>query len=92
MRYVLELTRATRSDYRVSIGVSPRGSQRLFEAARARAMLDGREFVTPDMIKRIAKPVLAHRLVLTAESQVDDVDKRAIIDDILDETPVPTIE
>jgi MoxR-like ATPase len=92
MRYILEISRATRSEYRVSIGVSPRGSQRLFEAARARAILDGREFVTPDMIKRIATPVLAHRLVLTAEAQVDNVDKAEIIDDILTETPVPTIE
>jgi MoxR-like ATPase len=92
MRYILEISRGTRSEYRVSIGVSPRGSQRLFEAARARALLDDREYVTPDMIKRIAKPVLAHRLVLTAEAQVDNVSKEAIIDDILADTPVPTIE
>ncbi|MXR51115.1 AAA domain-containing protein [Halovenus sp. WSH3] len=92
MRYILDITRATRSDHRVSIGVSPRGSQRLFEAARARAMLEGREFVTPDMIKRIAEPVLAHRLVLTAEAQVDSVDKRSIIAELLDEVPVPTVE
>ena len=92
MRYILDITRATRSDYRVSIGVSPRGTQRLFEAARARAILDGKAFVTPDMVKRIAESVLAHRLVLTAEAEVDNTDKRAIIGEILDKIAVPTIK
>ena len=92
MRYALGLTRATRTDHRVSIGVSPRGSQRLFEAARARAVLSGADFVTPDTIKRIAEPVLAHRLVLTADAQVNDVDKRDIVADVLEDTPVPTVE
>jgi MoxR-like ATPase len=91
MRYALEITRATRQDYRVAIGVSPRGSQRLFEAARSRAVLDGEDFVTPDIIKRIARPVLAHRLVLTADAQVNDVNKYEVIDDVLDDTPVPTV-
>ena len=92
MEYALDITRATRLDHRVSIGVSPRGSQRLFEAARARAVIDGESFVTPDTIKQVAEPVLAHRLVLTADAQVNDVDKAAIIEEILDETPVPTVD
>jgi len=92
MEYALDITRATRLDHRVSIGVSPRGSQRLFEAARARAVIDGESFVTPDTIKQVAEPVLAHRLVLTADAQVNDVDKATIIAEILDETPVPTVE
>jgi MoxR-like ATPase len=92
MRYALELTRATRLDPRVDIGVSPRGSQRLFEAIRARSVIDGRAYATPDTVKAVAVPVLAHRLVLTAEAQVNDVEKRTVIEDILDETPVPTID
>ena len=92
MRYALELTRATRSDYRVQIGVSPRGSQRLFEAIRARAIVDGREYATPDTVKKIAEPVLAHRLVLTPDAQVKGVEKAAIVREILAETPVPTVE
>jgi len=91
MRYALEITRATRSDRRVAIGVSPRGSQRLFEAARARAVLVGDDFVTPDTIKRVARPVLAHRLVLTADAQVNEVDKRDVIGEVLEEVPVPTV-
>jgi MoxR-like ATPase len=91
MRYALKITRATRNDHRVAIGVSPRGSQRLFEAARARAVLVGDDFVTPDTIKRVAQPVLAHRLVLTADAQVNEVDKRDVIKEMLDEVPVPTV-
>jgi MoxR-like ATPase len=91
MRYALGITRATRNDRRVAIGVSPRGSQRLFEAARARAVLVGDDFVTPDTIKRVARPVLAHRLVLTADAQVNEVDKRDVIEEMLDEVPVPTV-
>ena len=91
MRYALEITRATRNDHRVAIGVSPRGSQRLFEAARARAVLAGDDFVTPDIIKQVARPVLAHRLVLTADAQVNEVDERDVIEEVLEEVPVPTV-
>jgi MoxR-like ATPase len=90
--YISELSRATREDPRVTVGVSPRGTQRLFEAARARAVLDGREYVTPDHVKRVARPVLAHRLVLTADARVDGVDKAGVIADTLDRVSVPTVE
>ncbi len=90
--YMAELTTLTHEDHRTTIGVSPRGLQRLFEAARARAVLNGREYVIPSDIQRIAGPVLAHRLVLTPEAQVNDVQKTQVIEDILDEVPVPSIK
>jgi MoxR-like ATPase len=90
--YVVDLGRATREDERVEVGVSPRGIQRLFEAARAYAVIDGRDYVVPDDVKRIAPAVFTHRLVLTAESSVRSVSKRAVLDDALDSVPVPTIE
>jgi MoxR-like ATPase len=89
--YVAHLARATREDRRVEVGVSPRGTQRLFEAARARAVVAGREYVTPDDVKRVAQPVLAHRLVLTPDAKVEDVAKRDVVVDVLDEVPVPTL-
>jgi MoxR-like ATPase len=92
LRYMAELTRATRTDRRVRIGVSPRGTQRLFEAARANAVIDGRAFVTPDDIKRVAQPVLAHRLVLTPDARVEDVDKSAVVGDVLGSVSVPTVD
>jgi MoxR-like ATPase len=92
LTYMAELTHATRQDRRVAVGVSPRGTQRLFETARAQAVLEAREFVTPDHIKTVAQSVLAHRLVLTPDAQVNDVQKRDVVDDVLGQVDVPTVE
>jgi len=92
MKYVLELTRATRTDSRVTVGVSPRGTQRLFEASRARAVVEGMAYVTPDVIKAVTPAVLAHRLVLTPDAQVNDVEKRDVVADVLSRTAVPTLD
>jgi MoxR-like ATPase len=91
LRYMAQVARATRTDRRVEVGVSPRGTQRLFEAARAHGVLAGREFVTPDDVKRVALPVLAHRLVLTPDAKVEDVVKRDVVEAVLDEVAVPTV-
>jgi len=89
--YVAAIARATREDRRVEVGVSPRGTQRLLEATRARAAMVGREFVTPDDVKRVAQPVLAHRIVLTPDARVDEVQKSTVVDAVLEEVPVPTV-
>jgi MoxR-like ATPase len=89
--YVLEICRGTRNHPRVSVGVSPRGTQRLLETARARAVIDGREYVSPDAVRSVAEPVLAHRLVLTPDARVNDVEKTAVVGDVVDDTPVPTV-
>jgi len=65
--YVLEIVDATRRSGRLALGASPRGTQALVQAARARALLDGRRYVVPDDVKQLAVPVLAHR-VLVADS------------------------
>lgn len=92
LTYMTGITRATREDYRVEVGVSPRGTQRLFEVSRARAVLENRDFVTPDDVKAVAQPALAHRLVLTPDATVENVEKREIIADVLEEIPVPTVQ
>jgi MoxR-like ATPase len=92
LEYTAAIARATRDRSAVDVGVSPRGTQRLFEAARARATIEGRDFVTPEDIKRIAQPVLAHRLVLTAEATVDRVDKDDVVSSVLEQVPVPTVD
>ncbi|EMA56826.1 AAA family ATPase [Halococcus thailandensis] len=91
LEYMVALSRATREHSACNVGVSPRGTQRLFEAARVRAILSGREYVTPEDVKRIAQPVLAHRLVLTPDAVVESVDKHGVIKDVLDDVSVPTI-
>ncbi len=92
LSYIVDLARATREDRRVAVGVSPRGTQRLFEAARAAAVISGREYVTPDDIVDIAEPVLAHRLILTPDAAVRDIDKRTVVREAIESVPVPTLE
>lgn len=90
-RYIVSLVRETRADDRVETGVSPRGTQRLFEITRARAAIDGRSYATPDDVKNVAPAALAHRIVLTPEAKIEGVEARRVIEDILDSVPVPTI-
>ena len=88
-RYCVELTRATRDAVNVSVGASPRGSQTLVLLGRALAALDGRAYVRPDDIKRIAGPVLAHRLTLTPQAWAQGVDPASVVASVVASTPVP---
>jgi MoxR-like ATPase len=90
--YLVRIVEASRSHPRISLGVSPRGGMTLLAAARARAMVEGRDFVVPDDVKALAVPVLAHRLVLDQRAGGFGrrrEDAEAVIDEILDATPVP---
>ncbi|MFB6100979.1 MAG: AAA family ATPase [Haloplanus sp.] len=87
--YLVDVARATREDDRVEVGVSPRGIQRFYEAARARAVVAGRSYVAPDDVKAVAPAVLTHRLVLTSEAAIRDVDPAAVVADVLDGIEVP---
>ena len=89
--YVVALGRETRGDDRVEVGVSPRGIQRLFEVSRARAVLDGRDYVAPDDVKAAVHPTFDHRVVLTAEATVRGVEPHAVVEDVLDAVSVPAM-
>lgn len=88
-RYCVELARATRDATNVAVGASPRGSQSLVLLGRALAALDGRDYVRPDDIKRIAEAVLAHRLTLTPQAWAQGVDPRSVVAAVVATTPVP---
>lgn len=92
IKYIARMGLETHDNPDVEVGVSPRGVQRLLEASRAQAVIEGREFVTPEDIRRVAEPVLAHRLVLTAEATIGGVEKSEIIDQVLSDLSVPTIQ
>jgi len=87
--YCVELTRATRQAANVAVGASPRGSQALVLLARAIAALDGRDYVRPDDVKRIAVPVLAHRLTLTPQAWAQGVDPASVVSAAVAATAVP---
>jgi MoxR-like ATPase len=88
-RYCVDLARATRDATNVAVGASPRGSQSLVLLGRALAALDGRDYVRPDDIKRIAEAVLAHRLTLTPQAWAQGVDPRSVVATVVLTTPVP---
>ncbi|MFP8951685.1 AAA family ATPase [Natrialbaceae archaeon A-arb3/5] len=90
--YIVDVCRATREDERVSVGVSPRGIQRLFEAARASATIAGREYVAPEDVHAVVHAVLDHRIVLTTEADVRGVDPRTVVDGALNGVPVPSMD
>lgn len=91
LRYVVELVTRTREDQRVVVGSSPRGSLGLFKVARARAVMMGRDYVTPDDVKTMAPHVLNHRVILKPEPRIRGVLPQDITNKILAEVPVPAI-
>ena len=91
-RYVVDLVAATRESPSVSVGSSPRGSLALVKLSRCRAALDGRDFVTPDDVKSVAVPALAHRLVLRPELWVQRRSGEDVVREILDQVRTPATE
>ena len=89
LAYMLDIVERTRRHPDVALGVSPRGSQALLKAVQVRAILQGRDFVTPDDVKAMAKPVLAHRMLLNHSMRLKEGGAEAIIDQLLREAPVP---
>ena len=87
--YLLAVVRATREHPAVELGASPRASLALYRAAQALAAVRGRAFVIPDDVKRLAAPVLTHRLILASGSRLRGRDRESIVAGILDSTPVP---
>lgn len=89
-RYLVEIVQQTRSESRLKLGCSPRGSLMLFRAAQAAAFAAGRDYVLPDDIQQLARYVLAHRLILTSKAKYGSETKAEIVAEILDRVQVPT--
>jgi MoxR-like ATPase len=87
--YIVDLARATRADDRVAVGASTRGALALQSIVRAEAALNGRDFVTPDDVKAMAVPVLAHRIVLKPELWVARLQAGDVVADLLKCVPTP---
>jgi MoxR-like ATPase len=91
-RYMVELVAATRASPRVQVGASPRGTLALLKVARAGAALAGRDFVTPEDVKAVAVPALAHRLILRPELWVRRVRTEDVVAELLEQVPTPPPE
>jgi len=88
-RYVVALLRQTRGDSRLYLGASPRAGIALLRVAKARAVAEGRDYVSPDDVKSVAAPVLGHRLILAPEARSAGLGPRELVEDALKHTPVP---
>jgi MoxR-like ATPase len=87
--YVVAIVTATRSHAQIQVGASPRGGLALVHLARGQAILQGRDYVIPDDIKKVAVPALAHRITLRPELWVRQVKADAVVERLLDAVPVP---
>lgn len=87
--YILNVVSETRSSPDIDVGASPRASLTLMNAGKARAAIHGREYVIPDDVKALAKPVLRHRIVLSTDAELTDRDADTVIESILQSVPAP---
>ena len=87
--YVVDLGRATRTSAALQLGVSPRGATALLASSRAWAWLSGRDYVTPDDVKALARPTLRHRVQLRPEAELEGVTPDAVLETVLATVPVP---
>lgn len=87
--YLIDLVRATRNHPDIHLPASPRASVALSRAARAAALLEGRNFVIPDDVKGLAEPILGHRIVLTRDASLRGISAAGVIAGLLREVPVP---
>jgi MoxR-like ATPase len=87
--YIAKLIDSTRNNGDLSLGASPRASLALLRTAKAIAAMNGRDFVTPDDVKFVAYPVLNHRIILTAEREMEGVEAEDVIKQIAEGIEIP---
>ena len=90
--YMVDLVAATRTSQRAQVGASPRGALALLKLSRAKAVLDRRDFVTPEDVKAVAVPALSHRLMLKPELWVQRVQPEDVVREVLETVPTPAAE
>ena len=89
LQYIVQIVRQTRTSRAVFLGASPRASVSMLRASKAYAMLCGRDFVTPEDIKTVAPPILSHRLILTAEAEMEGYSPVKVVQKLMDKVEVP---
>jgi len=87
--YAVNISRASRVHPNVQLGISNRGSLSLMRCARAKAAMNGKDFVTPDDIKQLCSSVMSHRLILTPDASLEGIEASTVIESILNQVEVP---
>ena len=91
LKYILNILAKTRSSDMLVLGGSPRAGEHLLYAAKAYTLIHGRDYVIPDYVKKVVPNVLGHRLILSAESELEGLSSDKVVDDILDSVEVPDV-
>jgi MoxR-like ATPase len=91
-QYLMQIVHSSRDNEELTLGGSPRASIALFRTSQAMAASRGRNFVQPDDVKRVAAPVLTHRLILKPESRLRKVTTEQVVKEVVDELAVPTLD
>lgn len=89
LNYIAQIVHNTRSNPNLFLGASPRASLAIMRTSKAIAAIHGRDFVTPDDIRKVAAPVLNHRIILTPEREIEGIDAEDVINDIIHKIEVP---
>ena len=89
MKYIAAIVHNTRNNANLYLGASPRASIAIMEASKALAAMQGRDFVTPDDIKKVAAPILGHRVILTPEREMEGSTSDKVIQQIMDTLEIP---
>ncbi|MBO3799233.1 MAG: MoxR family ATPase [Nitrososphaerota archaeon] len=89
--YILDIVEATRKDERVMLGASPRASLQMALASRVRALIKGRNYVSPSDVKSVAPNILRHRIILKPEAELDGLKTDILISELLEKVPVPKL-
>ncbi len=90
-RYIMDIVDETRTRSSLVVGASPRAGEHLLYACKAYALIQGKEYVIPDMVKQMVPKVLSHRVILSAESELEGLSSEKVIDDILGSVAVPEV-
>jgi MoxR-like ATPase len=91
-RYIVQVARSTREHPAVELGVSPRGTLSLYKTTQALAAIEGREYVIPDDVKRLAPYVLTHRIIISPQTRLRGRTPEEVMMEIVDSVPVPVEE
>lgn len=89
LRYIAQIIEQTRQSKSIFLGASPRASVAIMQASRAYALLQGRDFVSPDDIKQVAPAVLCHRIILTAEAEMEELTPQRVVLQLIEKVEVP---
>ena len=89
-RYIVALAQQTRDSALLRLGISPRASQHIMLAAQAEALINGRDYVMPEDVRAVAAIVWTHRIVLSAQARMENLNPAQVVDQVLEQVPIPT--